>query len=181
VCWFETLNHVLPVAWTNCITTPTIVVLYQGYDGKFRGVVPDIKKWVIFPWCVSWSKNVFYHYIHNERVGRRLCIISGLLCEPVLLRASMTRVGYDLNLDWGCLRFNSLEPFTVFDSFFHPILLYQCLFTLRKYRVLSLVNNSRKVLGCHRFYYLEPLSVLNPIYLIQLWFCIKAMTVNFEV
>ena len=37
------------------------------------------------------------------------------------------------------------------------------------------------VLGCHRFYYLEPLSVLNPIYLIQLWFCIKAMTVNFEV
>ena len=35
-------------------------------------------------------------------------------------------------------------------------------------------------LGCHRFYYLEPLPVLDPIYLIQLWFCIKAMTVNFE-
>ena len=87
------------LSWTSLGVRPsisdTIVVLHQGYHGKFRGVVPDIKKWAIFPWCVSWSKNVFYrntyHYIHNERVGRRFCIMSGLLCEPVLLRASMTR------------------------------------------------------------------------------------------
>ena len=44
----------------------------------------------------------------------------------------------------GCLRFNNLAPFTVFDSFSHPFLSCQCLFILRKYRVLSLVSNSRK-------------------------------------
>jgi len=37
------------------------------------------------------------------------------------------------------------------------------------------------ILGCQRFYYLEPLPVLDPIYLMQLWFCIKVMTVNLEV
>jgi hypothetical protein len=35
-------------------------------------------------------------------------------------------------------------PFTVFDSFSHLFLSCQYLFTLSKYRVLSLVSNQRK-------------------------------------
>jgi len=41
----------------------------------------------------------------------------------------------------GCLRFNDLAPFTVFDSFSHPFLPCQCLFTLNNNRVISLVSN----------------------------------------
>ena len=41
-------------------------------------------------------------------------------------------VRYDLNLTQGCLRFNDLAPFTVFDSFSHAFLPYECLFTLSK-------------------------------------------------
>jgi hypothetical protein len=41
----------------------------------------------------------------------------------------IVRVQYDLNLTRGCPRFYYLAPFTVFDSFSHPFLPCQCLFT----------------------------------------------------
>ena len=39
-------------------------------------------------------------------------------------------VRYDLNLALGCHRFYYLAPFMVFDSFSHPFLPCQCLFTV---------------------------------------------------
>jgi hypothetical protein len=61
--------------------------------------------------------------------------------EPYPYTTRFFRVEYDLNLTRWCLRFNNLAPFTVFDSFSHLYLSLQCVFTLRKYRVLSLVSN----------------------------------------
>ena len=43
--------------------------------------------------------------------------------------ACVVRVGYDLNLTQGCHKFYYLAPFAVFDSFSHPFLPCQCLFT----------------------------------------------------
>jgi hypothetical protein len=77
----------------------------------------------------------------------------------------------------------------MFASFSHLFLSCQYLFTLRKYRVLSLVKILRHprerfksyptrtslvqydlnlTLGCHIIYYLAPLLVLDPIYLAPL-------------
>jgi hypothetical protein len=124
----------------------------------------------------------------------------------VSYRTRLVRVQYDLNLTWGCHRFYYLAPFTVFDTFSHPFLPGQCLFTLCvawrinlqdltilylswcltlfltpfyhvnvcllwvNNRVLSLVSTMKGTrllnlaLGCHRFYYLAPLPVLDPMH-----------------
>jgi hypothetical protein len=52
-----------------------------------------------------------------------------ILFKVVLVTHNIWPIWYDLNLTRGCHRFYYLAPFTVFDSFSHPFLLCQYLFT----------------------------------------------------
>jgi hypothetical protein len=66
-------------------------------------------------------------------------------CQIIFRCASIHgRAGFILKLttcDWFYNKKKHPASFTVFDSFSHLFLLCQYLITLRKYRVLSLVNN----------------------------------------
>jgi hypothetical protein len=109
---------ILVIVIYNNTFTPFVFSLYPScctFITPFRTTLPTCG----FTWCMTcW--NVYEGNIYYTK-------FSFFYIAQLVIFTSFVR--YDLNLNIECLRFYDIAYFTVFDSFSHPFLLCQYLFT----------------------------------------------------